>query len=426
MNFKALLEKYKQGTASDQEVRLIEAELAKFNAIEDYLSESLDHEISQQFVSDFDKRQQENKAVTKVVNRRLRRVVVTAVIAAALLYGVIFYGLSQIMEWSYYNPSSTSLFHDSEAYPQPNIQYDLEAWINMHFPEASLVFAGSESEKFGRHKIYAIYRNEFTGQEHRFDMGLIRNRLTKSDDTLTKWNWESIWNGFDVIAFNHQAVPADGSHFSDHYSKQNKTTDYFLKQLNPLSYLSLSLTFPEDMSLEQVYDLIEANRRIKFHWIGVRTMPVAETENTTSIPLVGFTPDFSRSRISSGLDETKYPLFYISQAYWKRNTDQERAVNYLAQAAETHFKTRLKFLIDRSRFVGIMEYPDKVDFYKSSLDYVAQHGAHSYGVVVAGTVKDLRDFLEKQDILTSYINGVLPAEPSKSLYTNPYSPWVIE
>lgn len=48
MDYKIIMKRYKEGTATEEEKRQIEEELEKFQELETYLSEALDEELLQE------------------------------------------------------------------------------------------------------------------------------------------------------------------------------------------------------------------------------------------------------------------------------------------------------------------------------------------------------------------------------------------
>ena len=98
MNYKDLLDRYKKGQVSEEEKQLIEEELEKQEAFEDYISQALDEEFHD--IDDMGKLEihdEETVKLKKSVNSKLRKVVVKSVLIIALLYISIFYGISGII-----------------------------------------------------------------------------------------------------------------------------------------------------------------------------------------------------------------------------------------------------------------------------------------------------------------------------------------
>ena len=111
MSFKDLLDKYKDGTATEVEKRLIEDEIEKYEAMEDYLSEGFGEGFGVDF-KEYSKEESESEEtinLKKSVNKRLRKVVISSVATVMLILLGIFYILSPIVDTLYYNPSKVSV-----------------------------------------------------------------------------------------------------------------------------------------------------------------------------------------------------------------------------------------------------------------------------------------------------------------------------
>ncbi len=68
----------------------------------------------------------------------------------------------------------------------------------------------------------------------------------------------------------------------------------------------------------------------------------------------------------------------------------------MAEAYESHFKSRLKYLSTREDFVSIFDYNEyKIDFYNDSLDYIDKNGINSYGGLAFARAADFLNYIEE-------------------------------
>ena len=83
MNFKDVMRRYKEGTATEEEKEFVEKELEKFATIEDYYAEELPDEFMSDRESENEEElvssQSETTNINKIVNRRLGKVVLVSV-----------------------------------------------------------------------------------------------------------------------------------------------------------------------------------------------------------------------------------------------------------------------------------------------------------------------------------------------------------
>src|SRR5699024_12661060 len=107
MTFKNKLKRYKDGRATKEEKIYIEKELEKYESIEEYYSEEISNQFFNEGLEDesLDFQENETKDIQKVVNRRLGKVVLTSVLIGVLLYIGIFYGVSNLVNQFYYDPT---------------------------------------------------------------------------------------------------------------------------------------------------------------------------------------------------------------------------------------------------------------------------------------------------------------------------------
>ena len=108
MTFRELLEKYKEGTLTEEEKKLVEDELEKNEAINDYLAENLD------LTSSFNSTEEIQSDITtskvrKTVNHRLLKVVALSVIIVFAILFSVKYIVSPLISSQYYNPTKYSL-----------------------------------------------------------------------------------------------------------------------------------------------------------------------------------------------------------------------------------------------------------------------------------------------------------------------------
>ena len=80
MKYKELLEKYKNGLATEEEKQIIEQEIEKYEAIEEYLSDIIDNDYADLTeLPMIEKNTSETINIKKSVNKRLRKVVLSSV-----------------------------------------------------------------------------------------------------------------------------------------------------------------------------------------------------------------------------------------------------------------------------------------------------------------------------------------------------------
>ncbi len=419
MNYRELLERYKQGLANEEEKKLIEEDLEKYEALEEYLSGILDEELEDMTkTSGAEIHEEETVKLKKSVNKRLRKVVLTSVLTVAVLYVGIFYGVSAIINGIYYNPTAVTQ-SEKQQYQSPDFYYDMKAYISLNMPGYAInSFTFQEPKGFGRYELSYPMRDLFANNEQRYFVNISRGRLTYAMDGIfgTKSRF-GIWEGFQKM---QRDLPKDtGEESAKSWDKEdqrkNEETIRYLKELNPLSYISMSIVFNKDLTMEEFYQMSKAYPSLSFKWVGIRTVePGAHWSETQPMHLIGFNPNYNDEPSSTQRPDTqKYPLFNLVDIFNDSTWMKQDYAEAISEVYRIHFRSRLEYLKDRKEFVGIFDYNEyKTDFYEDALAYINEHGVKTYGVLVYGTAKDFSEHIGEIPYDTLYINEVLPAKPN--------------
>ncbi|WP_368645092.1 anti sigma factor C-terminal domain-containing protein [Alkalibacterium putridalgicola] len=422
MNFEELLARYKDGTATEEEKAIVESELEKYASIEDYYAEQLPDEFmdsGETNKEDSTDKSFETENINKMVNRRLGKVVLVSVLIIIFLYVGIFYGLSNIVDQFYYDPTEVTQ-SDEEDFYQTDFSFDMDAYISLNMPGyVNSSFTIQESKGFGTYETGYFLKDLFTQNDtlHFVDVkrGRPENFYGGIFDRIPRF---SIREGFDDV---YSPLPEDASEQTldvMEISKQqinNKTIKY-IEELNNLSYASMTIAFDEDLTMSELYQLIEEYPELDFKWAGVRTTePGKRWRDDQPMHLIGFVPDTNAEPSSSmEPDPEKYPLFSLDDVWLDANGAPEE---FFPEAYETHFTSRLSWLKDREEFVRIFDYnADKTEFYADSLNYVEENGVETYGVLVYGTAESFSENLENLPYDKLIINEVDSSKPSVNIY----------
>jgi hypothetical protein len=263
MYFKDMLNKYKDGNATEEETSLIEAELNKHEAIEEYLSERYDIDfdkgISQENIV------KETNLVKNKVNRKLRRVIISSVAIVFLILFSIFYIISPLINNLYYNPSQKTI-----GKAQEDLFHDLKVLTELNLPGFGITGVGS-SEKlgFGSYNIYFERMNFFNGEKKDVYAKIKRNaRIGSFIDFI----------GHDNFALNIIRIPEMDK--GNYLEEQRGKVISHIRKLNEVSYISSYITFKNDLTMKEFDELSKKYKeKIYFQWVGVRA------EDKGSLPL---------------------------------------------------------------------------------------------------------------------------------------------
>lgn len=419
MNYRELFNRYRKGLANEEEKQLVEEELEKYEALEEYLLERYEEEFEDiTKSSDIDEQVEETNKLKKSVNDRLRKVILTSVLIVVVLYVGIFYIGSGIVDLIYYDPTAVTQ-SEKEKYQFPDFYYDMQAYISLNMPGYSISsFTFQDPKGFGSYEVSYSLRDLFSENTQRYFIDLSRGNLTYAENGIfSAENRFWIWRGFEKI---QNTFPADTGEDviklrDKEILRRNEETVRYLNELNSLSYLSMSIVFQKDLTMKEIYDMVEKYPSLDFKWVGVRTVePGTQWSENQPMHLVGFNPNFNdEPSTNRHPDPQKYPLFNLVDFFDTIKMSTKEYSELISEAYSTHFKSRLEYLKNREEFVGIFDYNNyKIDFYEDALAYIDEHGVKTYGVLVYGTAKDLSEHINEIPYDSLYINKVLPAKPN--------------
>ena len=427
MSYKDLFHRYKEGLVNDDEKRIIEQELERHEAVEEFFSESFDEEIYNGWdTSGSDHQEAETSKLKKSVNKRLRRVVITSVLIVIALYIGIFHLLSSVVDRVYYDPSATTQSEESE-YQAPDFYYDMQAYVSLNMPGySSNSFTFQEAKGFGQYEVSYSLRDLFSKGEQRYFVNISRGKLTYAmDGIFSRENRFGVWEGFERI---QHPFPNDASEHAElvreeDVQQKNDITLQYLNELNPLSYISLSIVFDQDLTMEEFYNMIHEHPALAFKWAGIRTVkPGTRWSETQPMHLAGFNPNYNDEPSSSTRpDPEKYPLFYLMDIMdypdlLNKEFPELANKDYPEKIYESygiHFKSRLEYLRNREDYVNMFDYNSyKTDFYADALKYIDENGVKTYGVLVFGTAADFLKSLDDIPYDSLHMNEVLPTKPN--------------
>lgn len=390
MNYKDLLDRYKKGQVTEEERQLIEQELEKQEALEEYLSEAFDEKINHiSGISSDEIHDTETTRLKKSVNNKLRKVILASVSIVMALLISIFLIISPLIDSLYYNPNEITV-----GKVDNDISFDIYAISELNMPGLNPSTVSVEKRGFAEYNVMYSYLNVFNDESYDVNHKMKRSKITSShwDYGLKSNMFQSIRNpGFYKINFED--------------SKQ-KVLDH-IKELNPISYVSVEILFENDLSMEELYNLELKYPRVEFEWAGIRT----NMANINSNELIGIQlMNSKRGSVLKGDEQikNKYPAFFMID--WLVKPIGWQGVDYSmeAQAYEHHYMDLLEYVSDREDAIKVLEQRDgKDEFYRLALEYAKENGVKTYGVLAYGESKDLIEIADNKIIKGLSFNQAL-------------------
>ncbi len=374
MNFKDIFEKYKNKTASEEEIKYVEDEIEKNSIINDYLNEQsqLDLDIP------IDKEgEEELKNIKKSIRKRSSSLVFIAVVLVILLLTTYNIFSKPLLNQTFYNPMKRT--YSDYSY---DIDVCLDVINELHFP--GLLNGGNiaiENTGVGDYNFTLIRNNMLTGTREYIPFTISKGKISSP---YSFWAYPSI-NIFTRGTMPFYSFPTD----------MDKMKEY-LKGLPDYINVKAYISFDYDLSMSELSDIFNNNKNIYFAWAGIRN----SEEDIQKIPLIGF--ETAGSGIFYENINTIYPNFELSEEMRKNN-------KATGELYESHFKSLLNFQIDNEDFLKALKALGNnldSDYYKSILDYVNKNGVKTYGVVAIGSASEILKFYENKYICGIYINDL--------------------
>ena len=402
MTFRELLEKYKDGSATEEERALVEAELEKSEAIADYLAEGL--EILEEGGEALPDSGAAARQVRRTMNRRLRR---TALWAAAIVLAAVLavrFVVDPLVSSFYYQPNAQTVGQTEYS----DVTFDLTALYSLLVPGQTMMGVQAEPLGFGRYTLTYTTEDWLTGERNQ-----VSRTMNPGEYGTGGWITPATQGGLDLLTM--EAVAGMGKDLrNSNYGQE--TVDYLL-QMPETSYLAVWVHFTERLNpigfaqLETAYDGYRMDGTLSFRWAAVR---MAE-ENQ----LIGYQTE-DCPYVTAAPDQERYPMFSYTQMWEEmvgRSFTEKSRAQFKGSAAKEHFMTLLSYLADRPEAVealaGAVVSDGYYDF-ASIRDYVEENGVEIYGALVYAQPSALLQMWEDGVIDGLSIQQVLPSRYSGS------------
>ncbi|MCT8136840.1 hypothetical protein H1D32_03150 [Anaerobacillus sp. CMMVII] len=171
MNFRELLEKYQNETATEEEKRIVEDELEKNRVIKEYLdivdeNESLNFKFEEENFDDM-------KQIRKEVRKKKATVILSSVALVFILLAGFRFILTPVLNSFYYNPNQNS-YSDYSI----DLGAKLATYTELHFPTIVTNGVNASSTGIGSYSFSLKQYDTFKGELIGISGDIKRSRLT--------------------------------------------------------------------------------------------------------------------------------------------------------------------------------------------------------------------------------------------------------
>lgn len=395
MNYKEKLTLYSLGELPPEEARRIREELDRFEAMEAFLLEEEEARLggpeSVASAEPWADAIPEALQVRQHVTKRLRRVVLSAVAITTALFLGVFFILSPLMDAMFYDPGRQSL-----SDRLPDLSYDIYALTELHRPGFTVSTGMVTPRQFGRYQVKYGYLDTFSKAYYSVDQSIVRGKIT---DVVS----DPIFQDNHFMA---RRFPQDPANHAAYQEKVRET----LERFNPLTYVSATLYFGEDLTMQQVTELEKKYPEITFQWAAIRTeSPDAGQGRIVGIQLMDAKAD-GALLADEGISQD-YPGFFIMEWLTQRGHQTEPGISLEAMAYEAHFKALLDYTADRSDELEILSQGMGLTDLEQARDYIEGEGIKTMGVLVYAEAEDLLELMDSEPIVQIDLNQTMVSKP---------------
>ena len=338
----------------------------------------------------------ELKRIRKSLRKRNALIVLTSlVLAAALLFGSVQYGIP-FLESRYWDPRTVSYGTETGT----DLDMVLAAYTDLFSP--TTYFQGTRVNHTG----FASY--SITIKTHDKN----KNEPMESYGSMEKGELFLPYGIWDTVAFDCVG------NFWTNLAEETpalicQQTDFSYKTLNnlpPFVRVSAYVTFKEDKTLWQLFrfrdDIIHSGvdwyDDTSFLWTAIRSSDEVDNTVRCGFSTYAYTDMFPEAN-------EQYPAFSERQAYEERYEYEDR--NNKEKTYTSHFKSMLKFMDDQLKNGTGIPAPASatgevdMDYYAKALAYVEENGVKACGCYIVSTPEHLLKIMEREDVLI-----VIPVE----------------
>lgn len=401
MSFKELLNKYKDGTATPEEIKTVEYELSKFEALNDFEYENMTQKMDilenvkkDEVGSANDADCSTNKLIydserfSKTIQKEIKRTFtkIGLCIGTSILAIVLFliFGLSPLMNAMYYNPTELMWKESETDYPADRLTIDMSTYTELLMPHKKYDSVYAVSQGYGKYyfrankSIWVPFAEKNASMAGQID----KNVMQIFTPDLFELPYPDVM-GLSPMWDNDMAMCG--------YLPEEAESD--IKNLTAKDPQEAYVTFSRDLTYEECESLVE-KYEVYDPWYGVRL----------SNYLMGY--GFSNS--TDGMDyqgntlNDTYPA--LLHTFYNENCEGDSEdVKVREEYFKNHFISMAKYISEQDIFLKMInadEIPaDEIE------EYIDKHGFKMYGMAIYADKETLLQLCNDENIY-----GVLLAD----------------
>lgn len=437
MNYRKLLELYKNGQLQENERQMVESDIEKQEAISEYLFEREESMPVLQNTADTDAKADaknlkagfpaKSAAVygksaadsiqpdfVRMVNRSIRRAFLKMGAAAAVLAlaGVLFiiFALPKVIDCFYYDPGAATGEYGNQ------MSLDLAVYTELRMPGYSRDRVIVQDRGYGNYDImvpqWFSYTNTVTNLSGRISKG----NLTFYDPNLLNPPAGNVFAWFQIRGDSTDSLTdlIDRKHQLNSCSAGSRTQAAdTLKALNEntlyTAYVTLDRMMPYETFLQFLSQLAE-DKKLSHIWCAVCTNNGISNADSDSkkeqgaqqfyAENLGFYCELTTSH-ELDWDKERYPELILQNRDILEQGLEQTQKDAIGQEdfAVTHVTSMLRYIADQKAFLEMME--DGHD-YRQNAEYIEKNGLTVYGFAGIGTKETLLQLNQEKAVYEIY------------------------
>jgi len=304
---------------------------------------------------------QELKKLQQSLHRRESKNLFRSVLAVVLILSIVFFAIIPGLEFLLWNPEQNTYGIEFSN----DLDLTLLAYSELFSPSQMVWHAHPEHTGLGTYTLSVSMYEDYDPTVNQYNTAILRRGKLEFP--------QGFWRYLSVNHFDRASYPEyDMSDFIQQYYREK------LEALPDYVLVRAAVSFPEDLSMEELITFAGTLEEANIEWVGIRNAP----EEDQSLPLCGMKPYMGGS-VFTEMNEY-YPCFDI------------KTLDVTAENFETHFRTLLKFSqdqVDAGRGIppGSSRYEQ---YYADVLNYVEENGIMTYGCYVVCDAMQLLKLLD--------------------------------
>ena len=432
MSYRDKIEKYKKHQLSETEMKEVEGEIEKSEAISDYLADRLMDDFSEEFFKEDEGKnvnfndetgEKEDSAkefevyVRKSIRRSFTRMgmAVGGIVLAAVLF--FQFGMSPLVSAFYYNPSKreeVTTEENGETYSTSYSQIEMDYYIyaNLTLPCRSTDTVYAVPMGYGNYQVVWSPTIGYGMQKRASGAGQIRKgELELYSPDYLKYAPGNYFASYGLdrardfrTQLKENVIEEDDGTLTIYnrwYYSTLEDMEDDIKNLDENAVYQAYVTFDSPKSYTEVRRILE---EIKENEIGMAQPWIAvydseEGDNT----LIGFDYETYQGMIPAQLNK-EYPNLTMFEQNDFSDEVYEEATEKMQDETEVtqHLVSMLRYMADQKQFTDMMLDFSNYDTlnWKNTADYIEDNGISSFGFVCIAQKEDIQKMLQMDEIIS--------------------------